>query len=316
MENFTIGIMEPEGFPLAAFQQLEWLGPVICFDWLDEASFLTQVDALFVRLGRHLDEALLAKAPRLKYLCSPTTGLTHLDLAAIEKRGIRLFSLKGEVEFLQGIRATPEHALGLTLGLLRHYHCAFRTPENPSWNRNLYIGHELYGKRVGIVGFGRVGRILASYFHAFGCKVMAVNRSPVQQRPDYVELASDLAGLLSAAEIVVIAASYDPSNDGLLSRELLALLKGKYLINIARGELMDEAALLELIAADHFAGVALDVLRDETQGIPHLKEFLHLTQGHNLLLTPHIAGATEESMEKAEYFIAEKLIAHLRGKTE
>jgi phosphoglycerate dehydrogenase-like enzyme len=313
MEDFTIGIFEPDGFPLSAFQHLEWLGPVVTYkDGADEAAFLGQVDALFVRLGRHLRAELLDQAPRLKYLCSPTTGLTHLELGALEQRNIQLLSLKGETEFLQGIRATPEHALGLTLGLLRNYHRAFCTLDNSSWNRNLYIGHEIYGKTVGIVGLGRVGLILAGYFHALGCRVVGINRSPVEGLPSYMEMVGNLPELAQLADVVIIAASYEQANDKMLTRALLESLRGKYLINIARGELVDEEALIDLIAQGHFAGVALDVIRDETKGLPHLPQLLELAEEHNLLITPHIAGATVESMFKAETFLAEKLITQLR----
>jgi D-3-phosphoglycerate dehydrogenase len=157
-----IGILEPDAFSDRARERLSHLGRVADFDGSDVGVFLADKEALFVRLLHQIGTEILGKAPRLAYLCSPTTGHTHIDLAELAKRGIALLSLKGETEFLDGIRATPEHTMGLILALLRNYRAAFLSERNDHWDRDRCRGEELAGMPVGIIGFGRVGRRVAT----------------------------------------------------------------------------------------------------------------------------------------------------------
>ena len=137
-----IGLLEPDNFSPTARQALLRLGPVEAWNGVGLADFLTNTEALFVRLGYKIDHAFLDKAPKLRWLCSPTTGHTHIDEAALRERGISLLSLRGERAFLESIRATPEHTFGLILGLLRKYRAAFLETLAGDWDRDRYRGEE------------------------------------------------------------------------------------------------------------------------------------------------------------------------------
>jgi D-3-phosphoglycerate dehydrogenase / 2-oxoglutarate reductase len=259
-----------------------------------------------VRLAHRIDSAFISQAPRLTVVCSPTTGLTHIDLDALSARGIALLSLKGETAFLEQIRATPEHVLGLTIALLRNYRVAFLDDTNTHWDRDRCRGEELYGTAVGIIGFGRVGRRVATYMAALEAKVGWYD--PHVKGADAGLRYGTVDELIAASRVVILAASYQPGAPFILGRRQIGALHGKYLINIARGELIDEDALLGVIEGGQLAGCAVDVISNEL-GSERRSRWLAATRHRNVIVTPHIGGATFTSMQATEEFLAEKLIA-------
>lgn len=300
-----IGILEPYGFSAKARERLAACGHVADFDGHDLDRFLADKDILFVRLAHRIDAAFLARAPRLRILCSPTTGHTHVDAEALAERNIHLLSLRGEAAFLDTIQATPEHTLGLILALLRNYRLAFLSRDNDHWDRDRCRGEELAGMPVGLIGYGRVGRKVAGYLLAFGAKIgwydPHVAKAPVDAR----RFGSALE-LIAASRLVILAASHTTGMPPLVDRASVAALDGKYFVNVARGELVDEPALLAAIEGDRLAGCAVDVIRDEIQGDSRAR-WIAATRRPNVIVTPHIGGATHTSMEKTELFISGKL---------
>jgi D-3-phosphoglycerate dehydrogenase / 2-oxoglutarate reductase len=306
-----IGILEGDGFSEKALDILRRFGAVDAYAGGTLAGFLAGKEVLFVRLSYRIDESLLRLAPNLRYLCSPTTGHNHIDLKALAARSILLFSLQGEQEFLAGIRATPEHTLGLVLALLRKYRHAFLDLNNDRWDRDKYRGEELCGNTVGIIGFGRVGRILNDYFQVFGAKVYFCDPDSGATSKTAVRC-DKLQDLIERSSIIVLCASHSERTGVLLAAEHIACMRGKYLVNTARGELIDEVALLEYIQHDHFAGVATDVVENES-GPNRLRQWLEAAQGRNVIVTPHIGGATFSSMQATEEFVAAKLERSVTG---
>ncbi|OQA51824.1 MAG: D-3-phosphoglycerate dehydrogenase [candidate division WS2 bacterium ADurb.Bin280] len=305
-----IGIVEKKDFSEPAFKRLSSIGVVEFFgDGSDLTTFLMDKDAIFVRLKHFWDKKLLAGAKSIKYICSPTTGLNHIDLDYCARRGIEVVSLKGEVDFLtENIAATPEHTLGLTIALLRNYSRSFLSSDNPVWDRDRYKGEEIFEKKIGIIGYGRVGRKYAKYLNSFGAKVFFYDIDKLKITNGFAKRLSNWSELCEQCDIVAMCASYSKEYDSFFDKRYLKLLKNKYFINTARGELVDERELIKLISKGYFAGVGLDVIRNEN-GKNNLNKFIRLTKkSRNLIITPHIAGATHESMSKTEMFVAEKLI--------
>ena len=301
-----IGILEADGFSPEALACLQRLGEVRTYDDSDLPAFLAPLDVLFVRLAHRIDGAFLSMSPRLRWLCSPTTGHNHIDEAALSARGICLLSLRGEREFLETIRATPEHTFGLVIALLRRYRRAFDDVAGGKWDRDACRGEELRGNRVGIVGLGRVGYRLASYFSAFGAHVTWCDPADVPSLPEW-KRSPDIHGLIETSRIVVLCASYHAGQPPVIGRKEVDAMEGRYFINTARGELVDEDALLAAVRLDRLAGVAIDVITDEN-GKNRLAEWRALLPGRNLIVTPHIAGATFDSMARTERFITDKLL--------
>jgi D-3-phosphoglycerate dehydrogenase / 2-oxoglutarate reductase len=308
----NIAILEPDNFSIKALDKLKTLGKVSFFvenGDLSPQEFLKNKDIIFVRLKFFIDEKLIDKNS-LKYICSPTTGLNHISSKIQNNQKIGKVTLRGEVNFLKNIRATSEHSLGLGLALLRKYQFAF-IKKACEWDRDKFRGQELYQRSVGIIGLGRVGTILSKYLDAFGCKVefFDINKKIVSTHKQLKRVDS-LKKLIKNNSLIFLCASYAENAPLILDKKHLIFMKNKYLVNTSRGELVDEESLIDLIKKDYFAGVAIDVLANETKQ-SRIVDFLALTKNHHLIVTPHIAGATLESMAKTEEFIVDKLIKEI-----
>lgn len=302
METVKIGICEPDDFSARAIQKMSDKCKVSLYKEGSLEEFISDKTAIFVRLKYLVTDDLLSRAENLRYICSPTTGLNHIKLSSDR---YEIISLKGEYDFLSSIRATPEHIFGLSLALLRNYAHAFLNAENTVFDRELYKGYELYGNSVGIIGMGRIGRILEKYYHAFGAKVYYYDILHIEG--ETAEKCDTVEELIQKSNIIVLSANYTKENESMIGEDLFRLMKGKYFINAARGELVDESALLKYLQMNWFKGAAVDVIANETEHSEFLDRFLELTD-RNLIITPHIGGATYSSMERTEEFIADKLL--------
>jgi len=301
-----IGILETKDFSKKAVDMLNSIGEVTLFDGEDLDKYIADKEILFIRLANFIGNDFLQKAKNLKYICTPTTGLNHIDLEECEKKQIEIVSLKSEYNFLSTIRATPEHTIGLVLSLLRNYKEAFLSDNNPHWDREKYKGFELYENSVGIVGFGRVGKILAKYFKAFGAKIYFNDiDDSIQEIHGAIKLSTH-EDVINKSNIVILSASYTESNHQFFDKKKIGLLENKYFINTARGELVDEEYLITKIDQNFFKGIAIDVIQNE-QSNNNLDKLLKLVEANNLIVTPHIAGATYSSMHRTEEFIVNKL---------
>ena len=301
-----IGILEGDAFSSKALERISSLGQVEVFYGTSLTKFLVDKEILFIRLAHYIDDNFLVMVPKLKILCSPTTGHTHLDEQALKKRDVLLLSLRGEKDFLKRIHATPEHTLGLIFSLLRNYRFAFLNIENRDWNRDQYRGEGLANKKVGIIGLGRVGKRMAQYLTALDASICFFDADPYASYPGAERLESiDL--VIKASEIILLCASYKVGEEPIIDRKQVALLFGKYFVNTARGELVDEQALLEGIRSNWFKGVATDVISNESTS-PFLQDWLTAGEGKNIIITPHIGGATYEAMHATEEFMVEKLL--------
>lgn len=308
-------IAESRGFSTAALQTLRGVAEIVEAD-LDRSGLLTAIgdtDILWVRLRNQIDAEVFDAAPRLKVVVTPTTGLNHIDQQEAARRGIRIVSLKGEVAFLKDVRATAELTVGLILNLMRNLLPATRDTLAGNWNRDAFQGHELYGKTAGIVGYGRLGHIVARYLQAFDMRVLVndPDLDPEDLEPGLNRVPLDK--LLRESDIVSLHVNLCDDTYGLFGKnEFEAMRPGAWFINTARGELVDEQALLDALRSGRLAGAALDVLCDEkSNGMGH-SALVEYAQTHpQLIITPHIGGCTHESMEKTERFLAGRLVSSL-----
>jgi D-3-phosphoglycerate dehydrogenase len=273
---------------------------------------LADVDVLWVRLRHRIDGEVLDAGPNLRAIVTATTGTDHVDTEAARRRGVRVLSLRGHADRLRDVRGTAEHTLGLMLALLRHLPDAVEHCRAGGWNRDLFWGHELYGRTAGVVGYGRLGRLMSGYLRALDLPVLATdpNVPDDEIRAGGAEPVA-LDELLRRSEIVTLHATLDHSTAGLISeRELSLMPPSALLVNTARGGLVDEGALLDALRSRRLAGAALDVLADESgDGSRPLLDYAR--EHAHLLITPHIGGATAESREKTENLMAEVLLEFL-----
>ncbi len=297
-EGFTPGVLET----LRGWAEVE-LGPVPRGGIGDA---LRDFDIVWIRLGHRVRAADVPADGRCRILALPATGLDHLDLEACAKARIRIASLKGEVEFLRSVRATAEHTVALALGLLRRLPAAHASVLEGRWDRDAFRGRELHGRAAGIVGMGRLGTIVAGYFSAFGMVI-----SGYDPRGDFpagpARRCASLEELFAESDVISVHVAYDTSTRHLITARHFARVRpGAVLINTSRGGVIDQAALLDALAEGRLAGAALDVIDGEPDvGRDH--PLVAYARAHeNLVLTPHIAGNTSDSLAKAEGFIAAK----------
>lgn len=291
-------------------ESYEFPAEVLCSicpaDWLwygsDYNADLTttaNADILWVRLADYVGVDYLNRFQYLQTIVTPTTGLNHIDLDECERRGITVLSLAGEVDFLQQIRSTAELTIGLMLSLLRKIPAAVESVKRGEWDRDKFKGRDLAGKLVCIIGYGRVGYQVARTLDTMGAKIIS------KQFP-------------GDSDIYTLHANYTPGNDKMCDAKFFASMKpGALFINTARGELVDEEALLQALDMRHLGGAALDVMTNEqyhanSEHAATAPIITYAREHSNLIITPHIGGCTHESMEKAELFMAHKLIEHLK----
>ena len=273
-------------------------------------SMISDSDALFTTLDDLIDSEVIASAKKLKIIVTPTTGLNHIDLSAAETRGIKVLSLRGEVDFLQQITATAELTWLLILALARRLVPATQAVKDGTWDRNLFVGGELNGKTIGIVGYGRLGKIVGQYASAFRMRVLANDIRPIQ--PESGVMPADLPTLLRESDIVSLHIPCNPQTHAFFDGSKFSQMKrGALFVNTSRGEIVDEMALAEALTSRQLGGAGLDVLGGETSLAPDWLQKHPVAalsgQHDNLVITPHIGGATRESMEKTCYFVANKL---------
>jgi D-3-phosphoglycerate dehydrogenase / 2-oxoglutarate reductase len=301
---------EPENYSAEAASILNGLGQVLNgpMERAELLAALPDVDVLIVRLAHRVDREVLERAAQLKAIVTATTGVDHIDLEAAGAKGVAVLSLRGETEFLRTIPATAEHTWGLLLALIRHVPAAFQSVLGGQWERDRFKGHDLAGQTLGILGLGRIGEMVAGYGQAFRMKVIAFDPQRTSW-PKGVERMESQAELLSQSPILSIHVPLNSSTQGLIGASELSLLpQGAWLVNTSRGQVLDETALLQALESGHLSGAAVDVLAEERSEAMLDSPLIQYAREHsNLLITPHIGGATFESMAATEIFMARKL---------
>jgi D-3-phosphoglycerate dehydrogenase / 2-oxoglutarate reductase len=318
--------LEPQCYPTEALDRLRAVGALDLLDEPERDALLRQLDAcsydaIFVRLGCSVDRAIFDRQPRLRYVVTPTTGLNHIDLAETERRGIQVISLAGEAAFLDTIRSTAEHTWGLLLTLVRRIPILTTEVQSGTWQRSGRMADELDGSALGIVGYGRLGRMVAGYGHAFGMRVIAYDRDPSVQGVDARVEWSTLDGLLQAADVVSLHITGSIENFQFFDAERFALMKpGALLINTSRGEVVDETALLAVLESGHLGGAALDVLAGDSGWpgrAPHRHPLIDYARTHdNLLITPHSGGYGRSSIYRTREFVLHRFLESLSTETQ
>ena len=319
MSEEYIVITESSRYAQESLSIYQALGNLICIEGEKSQidAHLDKATVLVVRLGVYLNSDFLRKALRLKYIVSPTTGHNHIDLDFCKQKGIEVLSLKGEKEFLKKITATSEHTIGLMIALIRGILGShLDIIKDNKWDRNKFCGRDLSALRLGIMGFGRVGQIVAQFAKALGMLICAY--APNVSEECYTKMGVDEVQpdqLFTSSDVVSVHMDYEKGRENLIGPKHFSLMKsGSYFINTSRGELVDEAALVEALESGKLAGAAVDVLQNEhDQKLLFESPIIKYAQkNNNLIITPHIGGCTLDSMHKTEIFMAKKLCEEIK----
>ncbi|HEX3353900.1 MAG TPA: phosphoglycerate dehydrogenase [Terriglobales bacterium] len=278
---------------------------IVTADQLDGklAAQLETADALIVRSAVQVNADLLEHASKLRVIGRAGVGVDNIDLDAATRKGIAVMNTPGANAI-----AVAEHTLALMLAMARHIGRANELMHAGKWEKKSLQGTELRGKTVGIVGLGRVGMEVARRARAFGMQVVAHDPfvSTAVAKEQGIRMGK-LEEVYAASDYLSLHVGLTPQTSGMINAESIAKMKaGVRLVNCARGELIDEAALAQALKQGRVAGAALDVFTEEP-----LKNS-PLTAIENVILTPHIAGSTREAQEAVGYQIAHQVKEYLK----
>lgn len=268
------------------------------------SKHLADADALLVRSGVQVDEAVLRQAPGLRVIGRAGVGVDNVDLDAATEAGVLVMNTPGG-----NAVSVAEHTLALMLVMARHISRADNSTRAGKWEKKKLMGHELRGKTLGVVGLGSIGQEVVKRARAFEMRVLAHDPYVTSKLAQDcgVELVP-LARLYAESDYITLHVASTPETQGLLSREAFQAMKpGVRVVNCARGELLDEAALVDALASGKVAGAAVDVYSAEPPpaGFP-------LFQAEGVVATPHIGGSTEEAQEIVGVRIAEQVVEYLK----
>ena len=264
-------------------------------------------EGLVVRSKLRVTAALLAHGPHLRYVARAGAGTDNIDEAAMAAAGVTLLNAP------EGNRdAVGEFAVGLLLGLLRHIPRADHEVRQGKWRRETNRGEEIGGKTVGLLGYGHMGRAFARRLAGFGCTVLAHDHNPAVTTDGHAALVG-LAELQARADVLSLHIPYSAANHHVVGEALLGgFAKPIRLLNTARGEVVDQAALVKCLQTGAVRGAALDVLDNEKLGTltaAQRASFDFLRQAPNVVLTPHVGGWTFESYARINEVLVEKIWA-------
>jgi D-3-phosphoglycerate dehydrogenase len=262
------------------------------------AAALASAQALIVRSAVKVNAALLAAAPGLRVVGRAGVGVDNVDLRAAQARGIVVMNTPGGSS-----AAVAELTLGMMLALARHLPRAAASMRAGQWEKKALEGSELMGKTLGLLGFGRIAIEVARRARAFGMALIAYDpATPLQAaRQSGVELV-DFDQVLARSDYLSLHLALSATAHNLLDASAFARMKpGVRLINCARGEVIDEAALEAALRSGRVAAAALDVFQQEPPGASSLLEL------PNVIATPHLGASTQEAQERVGIAIAEQI---------
>ena len=289
------------------YEKLQSYGEVIYKPEVDrnELKILldtTGADYLFTNPNKQnfiLDKEVL-QFGFLKVINTCSTGLNHIDTNYCKENKIDVWSLKEDYKLINDLPSTSELAFGLMMSLLRNIPKSFHSVKDGNWDYEPYVGHQIKGKTIGVIGYGRLGKIMCKLFDGWGVKLLATD--PYERI--ITARGVPLDELLEKSDVVFLHTHVTDDTRGMVDEEFLSYMKeGSYLINTARGELVDEKAIKESIECGHLKGYGTDVIKDEFGDIQNSKlvEF-SMNPNNNVVITPHIGGMTIEGQTKAYHW--------------
>ncbi len=295
----------------AGIQLLNEVGEVDVRTKLSEDALCEIVgnyDALVVRSGTKVTRRIIEHGVKLKVIGRAGVGVDNIDVEAATERGIFVVNAPSSVT-----TATAEHTFALLLALMRKIPAAFQSLREGKWERTKFVGSQLQGKTMGIIGLGRIGTQVARYAKAFGMRVIGCDPFISEERARQlgIEL-RELDDLLREADIVSLHVPLTKETRKMIDARAISLMKdGAILVNVARGGVVDEEALYEALVSGKLAGAALDVFEQEPPKEDSISA--KLVQLENVVATPHLGASAKEAQEEAAIEVAKQVLAVLRG---
>jgi D-3-phosphoglycerate dehydrogenase len=270
-----------------------------------------QYDALWIHVDSRIDKEVLQRAERVKVINTASTGTDHIDKEEASRRGIRVLSITRDYGLLDRFTATAECAWMLLLASCRNLRGAHRHALEGGWETMRFSGQQLSNMTLGVLGVGRLGKMVCKFGPAFRMRVLGCDLEPFDL-PDVEQV--DFDTLVASSDAISVHIHMLPENYHLFNKQVFDRMKpGAVLVNTSRGDIIDEAALLSALQSGRLAAFGADVLHDEWRTDMRESPILQYAQEHdNVLITPHLGGATQLSIDEARDFAARKLAHYLQ----
>lgn len=258
-----------------------------------------------------ITDDMIRAAPALRIISCATTGSDHIARSVLGERGIPVKTLKEDAEFLRNITSAAELSWLLLMACARKLAPALKHVVDGHWQRELFPGLMLNGRRLGLIGCGRIGGWMARYARAFDMDVIGYDPH-LETFPDTIRRVS-LDEVFATSDFVSIHVHLSPETEGMVNRESFARMKrGAVFINTARGALVDEAAMLDALSSGQLGAAGLDVLNGEPDTVQH-PLVVYARSHDNLLITPHCGGFSPDAVRKVCVHAAGKIRLQLQG---
>lgn len=311
-------IVVPDGFDKTLFDELKKstefeVHPTSKVSQDELKALLPKVNGLIIRSATTVNKELLALAPNLKIVIRAGEGTDNIDKALCAEHGVKVANTPGANN-----NSAAEQAVALMMSCLRNIPFADKTMHEGKWEKNALTGLELWKKKVGVVGFGRIGQIVAKRISGFEPEIFYFDPFAKSEVPGAKSVA-DIKEIFQNCDIITIHTPLLPQTKGLVSRELLSLMKkDAILVNAARGGIVDEDALYDILKEKKIRCAGFDVFAVEP--LPTHSKLIELP---NLIMSPHVGASTEEAQFRVgemavhqikEFFVNNNLLNEVKAK--
>lgn len=276
-------------------------------------ELLPKINGLIIRSATTMNQELIDQAPNLKLIIRAGEGTDNIDKTYCAERGIKVANTPGANN-----NSAAEHAIALMMTVLRKTAWANKSMSEGKWEKALFAGNELANKKVGIVGFGRIGQIVAKRLAGFDPEVLFFDPFIEKSQLPYANKAKDLAEIFETCEIITLHTPLMDATKGMVNRSLLeSMREDAILVNASRGGIVDEEALYDILKNKKIRAAGFDVFA--TEPLPADNSLKDLD---NLVMTPHLGASTDEAQirvgamaveQMKEFFINDNLLNEVRG---
>ena len=318
-KNNTILVITPILHIEGLMESLKKSGKLIIFEnpsKNDLRKILIKANVIFTNPNKskiYIGKDLIDKAINLKVICTASTGTNHIDVNYARSKKIKIISLTKDYNTIKKISSTAEHALALTLSSLRNIHISYDSVLKGNWDYTKYIGRQINFLTIGVVGYGRLGKMYARYLNSMGSKVIFYDpfKKSISKN---IKKISSLNELFMKSDVISFHLHVNTNTHHLLNKKNFKYLKKDVLIiNTSRGEIINEKDLIMFLNKNKKAKYSCDVLENEIFGIGKNKLIKYAEKNKKqVTITPHIGGMTKEAQNIAYHSVSKKLTLSLK----
>ena len=313
---------------LGTFEKLDSItdlvyAPELSYTELSNSLQSSEFECIFTNPNKQnfmLDGDLL-QFGQLKAICTASTGTNHIDVKYCEEKEIEIISITKDYQVINKISSTAEHTLALMLSLIRNIPNSFHSVKDGNWDWEPYVGRQMNSLTIGIIGYGRLGKMMARYCDTFEMNVIVCDPYVTKldlYNDDYeyvydnvseAHRSVDFNTLCKESDVISLHIHVTDETREIINKNTISkMVKKPYLINTSRGEVVNEDDIIDALKSEDLQGYATDVIRDEFGDINNSKLVEEsMDPNMNIIITPHIAGMTKEAQEIAYHWTIDKL---------